>query len=125
MPKILGVEKKLVKLGKQKDCEAINAWIRSIVNHVYFSVISTGQDNPDLVVAKWLSLHNHICNKHSGHGKLFPKCLHPRLKKRDRQKAWLPKRKCSSFTTYHTSHIEQHIKCQASSLKHISSKCCK
>ena len=90
---ILGIEKKLVKLGKNKECEEINQWIRSIVNHVYFSVISSPSDSPDLVQAKWLSLHNHICNKHSGHGKLYPKCQHPRLKKRDRQKAWLKKRK--------------------------------
>ena len=33
----------------------------------------------DMIKAKWLSLENHIHNKHSGHGDKFPKCAHARL----------------------------------------------
>ena len=32
-----------------------------------------------MIKAKWLSLENHIHNKHSGHGDKFPKCAHARL----------------------------------------------
>ena len=87
-----GFRKKLDKLGKQKNCEVVAEWQRSIINHLYWSVSSTN-DDPELVKAKWLSLDNHIHNVHRKHGKKFSKCAHGRFRKRDRNKKWLQRRK--------------------------------
>ena len=51
---------------------------------------STDDDDDDLKEAKWLSITNHIMNKHSGHDSpLFSQCLHGRLHGRERKKKWL------------------------------------
>ena len=51
---------------------------------------STDDDDDNLKEAKWLSITNHIMNKHSGHeSPLFPQCLHGRLHGRERKKKWL------------------------------------
>ena len=44
-----------------------------------------------MILAKWLSLVNHIHNKHAGHSQTFPKCLHPELY--SHKKKWLKPRK--------------------------------
>ncbi|XP_052260140.1 uncharacterized protein LOC127864520 [Dreissena polymorpha] len=44
------------------------------------------EGNGDLVVAKWLSIGNHVVNRHDGHGDLFPRCLHGPI---DRSKKWI------------------------------------
>ena len=64
--------------------------MKSIVNHFYWSVMSTQIDNKDLVEAKWKSVLNHTQNIHDGHGDLFPVCSHPKLSKLDeRATKWL------------------------------------
>ena len=80
-----GLAKKLELVSKRKDCEAIAPWIKSIANHLYWCAASSG-GNGQLVVAKWKSLINHICNVHTHHDPLFPKCLHGDL---DDNRAWL------------------------------------
>lgn len=70
LPIHLGFRKKVEKAAKQKDCEILGNWLQSMINHLYWSVMSTTDDNTDLVEAKWLSLANHIHNKHTNHGKL-------------------------------------------------------
>ena len=74
---ILGVAKKLEQLAKQKDCEVVHQWVKSISNHLYWSAASS--DNGDVMVAKWKSIGNHLQDIHEGHGELFPVCLHPQL----------------------------------------------
>ena len=63
-----------------------------MINHMFWCAASTDDDDDDedLKEAKWLSITNHIMNKHSGHeNPLFPQCLHGRLQGRQRKKKWL------------------------------------
>lgn len=54
---------------------------------MFWCAASTVDDDEDLKEAKWLSIANHIMNKHSGHeNPLFPQCLHGRLHGRERKK---------------------------------------
>lgn len=65
-------------------------WKKSVVNHMFWCAASTDDDDGDLKAAKWLSITNHIMNKHSGHqSPLFSQCLHGRLHGRERKKKWL------------------------------------
>ena len=89
-----GFRKKVDKLGKQKNCEVVGEWQKSIINHLYWCVSSTPADDDELITAKWLSLDNHIHNVHRRHGnKKFPKCAHGRLRRQERNKKWLQRRK--------------------------------
>ena len=68
-------------MGKLKGYGLVAEWTRSIINHLYWCVHSS--DNGDVTLAKWLSISNHIVNKHKGHGNpLYPDCSHPLLKKK-------------------------------------------
>ena len=88
-----GFRKKLQAVAKQKDCELIGKWERSIINHLYWCVASTPDGNWETTIAKWLSLENHVHNVHSGHSHLFPKCSHEDLDGQDRRKKWFKTRK--------------------------------
>ena len=88
----IGLRKKLDALAKEKDCDIIGSWTKSIINHLYWSAVSTRNGDGDLVEAKWLSIFNHIHNKHKKHGPLFSNCLHGRLSGR-KNKKWLKFRK--------------------------------
>lgn len=87
------LKKKLDALSKEKDCELVGEWKKSIINHLYWSAVSTPNGNGELIKAKWTSLDNHIHNKHKGHGKPFPKCAHKPLKRTERKKKWFKPRK--------------------------------
>ncbi len=77
------VLKKLVAASKLKDCQLLSEWKQSIVNHVYWCATGVVDDSGDMKLAKWLSIENHVMNEHTGHGKLFPSCLHgPHTEKR-------------------------------------------
>ena len=81
----IGLKKKLVALSKERDCALVGEWIRSIINHLYWCASSTPDGNGDIIVAKWISVVNHIRNRHTRHGKLFPKCLHAKYRRRQGQ----------------------------------------
>jgi len=86
----LGTGKKIDALAKKKDCAVVQKWKKSIVNHMFWCASTTDDDDPDLKEAKWLSITNHLMNRHSGHeNPLFPKCAHGRLHGRERKKKWL------------------------------------
>jgi hypothetical protein len=92
-------------MGKLKDCEIIGEWSQSIINHLYWSVASTNEDDTDVMIEKWLSLANHIHNVHKGHGKRYKNCAHEQLKKRK----WFKYRKftqivpvCLRLISYYT-----------------------
>lgn len=89
----IGFRKKVRALAKTKDCELVGKWEQSMINHMYWCVSSTTNGDGDMMVAKWLSLENHIHNKHTGHGRLFKKCAHKRLTARSRKKKWFKRRK--------------------------------
>ena len=68
--------------------------MKSIINHLYWSAASTPDGNADEIREKWTSVNNHIHNVHRGHGKIFKKCAHPRLRGRQKRKKWFKPRKC-------------------------------
>lgn len=88
-----GIKKKPQKFGKTKDCELVQEWIRSIVNHLYWSVSSSPDGKPEEIEARWTSLDNHVHNVHRGHGTTFKKCVHKKLTGRKRKKKWFKRRK--------------------------------
>ena len=71
-----------------KELSAIKPWIASITNHLYWCVMSTPV-NGALVLAKWLSILEHMQDKHSDFGEPFPACLHGALNGRERRKKWI------------------------------------
>ncbi|XP_049516299.1 uncharacterized protein LOC125942187 [Dermacentor silvarum] len=76
-----GLNKKLLQAEKSTGCVAIGLWTRSIVNHLYFSV-QCGNGNSDLAVAVWMSVMNHVQDKHHGHSLLYDRCQHGNLEPR-------------------------------------------
>lgn len=80
------MSKKLEAAAKQKDCEVIRPWIKSTVNHLMFSVKSSG-GNTVLVQAKWESIVNHVMDIHEHDTDIYPACPHPATY--PRTKAWL------------------------------------
>ncbi|XP_034082366.1 uncharacterized protein LOC117552821 [Gymnodraco acuticeps] len=83
------VGKKLKAICKLKGCEDLKAWQQSIINHLYWAVVSSTQDNAELIVDKWKSVERHVLNLHSGHGGKFPTCAHKRLQGRAHKKKWI------------------------------------
>uniref|UniRef100_A0A1X7U695 Uncharacterized protein n=1 Tax=Amphimedon queenslandica TaxID=400682 RepID=A0A1X7U695_AMPQE len=70
------VQKKLLALAKQKDCEVIGDWTKSIINHLYWCAMSSPSNlssSPDLIRDKWVSVVNHMHNKYC-HTGTFKKC---------------------------------------------------
>ena len=86
---IAGINKKLFQLSKKKDCKVLQPWIKSLVNHLYWTAASSFDKSGEHMLAKWNSVGNHIINLHSGHSQLFFACEHPELVGRERQKRWL------------------------------------
>ncbi len=60
------------------------------MNHLYWSAVSTPDGDGDLIQAKWMSLDNHVHNRHKKHGTFFPACKH---KAKGRKKKWFKPRK--------------------------------
>ena len=92
---IIGFRKKLEALAKQKDCDLVGKWLRSIINHLYWSVASTPDGDAEKMKVKWLSLDNHVHDVHSGHHGLFPNCLHG---PQEQKKKWFTRRKYECCT---------------------------
>ena len=64
--------------GKKSCCKILLDWAQSASNHVYWCAANS-QGNQELVKTKWLSVLNHVCDVHEGHGDLFPACEHASL----------------------------------------------
>lgn len=76
-----GLRKKVLAASKAKGCEILALWCQTITNHLYHAVKVGGGDG-ELAVAVWLSVLNHVQDKHDGHGPLYDKCLHGELERR-------------------------------------------
>ena len=83
------VSKKLATLAKQKHCQVLHPWLRSISNHLYWCASSSPPGDGSLIVAKWKSIVNHIANIHHGHGEPFDSCLHGTLEGHDAARQWI------------------------------------
>ena len=85
------VVKKLTKKAKMKSNEELTPWIKSVSNHLWWSVATCNGDR-DLLKEKWLSVLHHTANKHNRWPgfKKFKKCEHHKLSRKE-QKAiqWL------------------------------------
>ena len=81
MHDVLGIKKKLAKQAKVRGYEELNTWIKSITNHLYWSIDYSSEGG--LRTAAFTSLFNHITDIHV-HDGVFPVCLHDTL-----QRKWL------------------------------------
>ncbi|KAK7475684.1 hypothetical protein BaRGS_00033055 [Batillaria attramentaria] len=86
---VKGLKKKLLKLACEKECGALQQWIKSICNHLYWVAVSTPNADGQLMLEKWCSLSNHLHNKHQHKGAKFPRCQHPDLEGEERNKNWI------------------------------------
>ena len=78
------IKKMLLKIAKKKSCSEINGWIKSIINHFWWSCASS-KGNVDELTEKWVSILNHITNRHTWKGcKYYKRCAHKRLTKKQR-----------------------------------------
>ena len=80
---LIALRKKIDALEKVKECELVGTWKKSVINHLYWSALSTPNGDGEMILAKWISLDNHIHNKHKQHGKLFPVCKHKAIQKKE------------------------------------------
>ncbi|XP_061190950.1 uncharacterized protein LOC133199083 [Saccostrea echinata] len=85
-----GFKKKLLSLSKEKDCEHLREWIKSLENHLYW-VPSSAPDDEDneLKWEKWTSITNHVQNIHKGNEQRFQRCEHGDLDPTAKRKRWL------------------------------------
>ncbi|XP_078690674.1 uncharacterized protein LOC144921496 [Branchiostoma floridae x Branchiostoma belcheri] len=84
-----GIKKKLQTLSMTRGCQDLKPWVGSIVNHLYWAVISTPAGNGQLIADKWKSVLEHIHDRHSGFTGLFPQCTHGPLEGRETWKPWI------------------------------------
>jgi hypothetical protein len=75
-----------------KGCEELKPWVKSATNHMYWCAASTPNGDKQLMADKWISLHRHMTNAHTGHGGTFPKCAHGRIRRRRDEKKWIKPR---------------------------------
>ncbi|XP_041457112.1 uncharacterized protein LOC121430959 isoform X2 [Lytechinus variegatus] len=60
-----GLKKKLKALGRVKDCELVQAWLRTLINHVYWTALSSPGGDKDVMKSKYKRSMNHIRNIHT------------------------------------------------------------
>lgn len=78
-------------MAKTRRTKEVGSWRKSVVNHLYWSA-STSASGEE-VVAKWVSVANHMQNVHMHKNPLFPRYLHqPLVDEQARQ--WLKPSKC-------------------------------
>ncbi|KAK3727224.1 hypothetical protein QZH41_020361, partial [Actinostola sp. cb2023] len=74
------IQKTLIKLSKEKGCEAIGRWRKACIRHFYWAVTSTTPKQGDVILAKFNAFLYHITNVHADiPNRLFNKCSHAAL----------------------------------------------
>ncbi|XP_026128189.1 uncharacterized protein LOC113108962 isoform X2 [Carassius auratus] len=81
-----GLSKKLEEISKQKDCEILKRWMKSINNHIYWTAASSTSERER--IAKWNSILNHVRDVHTHEDPLYTMCEHAIRKTTDKSK-WL------------------------------------
>jgi len=84
------VTKKLTQKAKTKCNDELRPWIKSISNHLWWTVQTCNED-PEILVRNWVSIVNHVADQHSWkEGEASVSCKHARLTKRERKQImWL------------------------------------
>ncbi|XP_060768019.1 uncharacterized protein LOC132875289 isoform X2 [Neoarius graeffei] len=77
-----GMGKKLTALGKERGCDLVKKWKPAISKHLYWCV-NKGKGDPDVSVAAWKALENHVINIHTHDDPKFDKCLHGEIEERE------------------------------------------
>ncbi|XP_039550333.1 uncharacterized protein LOC120495031 isoform X2 [Pimephales promelas] len=77
-----GLSKKLEAISKQKDCEPLKKWMKSINNHTFWTAASSTSE-PERI-AKWNSILNHVQDIHTHEDPLYPECEHAIRKTTDK-----------------------------------------
>lgn len=70
-----GIRKKLAAGSKCAGCKDLAPWVSPVCNHLWWCATASG-GNGELLAAAWSSVTNHVCNIHTGHSPLYPRCLH-------------------------------------------------
>ena len=74
---IIEIQKILIKLAKEKNCEVIGKWRKACVQHFYWAATSTLSGIGEVKWAKFESFFYHIINRHKDFpNKIFNKCNH-------------------------------------------------
>ena len=117
---VKSIMKKLMAKAKVKKCEGLQPWIKSISNHFWWCAESC-RGNEQLLKEKWLSLLQHICNKHRWTGsRLFHKCAHQPLSREEQADvAWLD-RKGEAFKALHSVVTDKRL---LNALPHVTKFC--
>ena len=84
------IKKKLASVSKKKDCAELSAWIRAVINHLWWCCASCNGDVKELK-EKWVSIMYHIRNKHRWENhEIYKHCQHSKLTKHEqKRKRWL------------------------------------
>ena len=67
------IKSKLAKKAKKKECEELAPWIKSVTNHLWWSAM-TCEGNAELLKEKWISILNHVVDKHSWDSSILYNC---------------------------------------------------
>ena len=86
---VKSIQKKLAKISKKKDTAELVAWIPSIANHIWWCS-ATCQRNTTLLKDKYLSLLQHITNRHNWSCMAILRgCEYEPLTAEQKKKKWL------------------------------------
>ncbi|KAM7313643.1 uncharacterized protein ISCGN_003490 [Ixodes scapularis] len=75
---VKGLRKKLTAASKTAGCKDLTHWVNPVCNHLWWCTNASGGDG-ELLTAVWLSVTNHVCDVHVGHGPVYPRCMHKDL----------------------------------------------
>ena len=73
------IKKKIALVAKRKDCQELGAWIKSVINHLWWCCATCNGDAKELK-EKWVSILYHVRNQHRWEDhEIFKQCQHPKL----------------------------------------------